>query len=145
MPDNSTQRLPVRNPFADWLGVQLQPGEHGHCHAVLDTGEQHMNPNGVVHGGAVYTLADTSMGTALMLTLPDGEYCATIEIKITYYAPAKPGRLACHAHVTHKTRRFAFLEAEVRQEQHVIARASGTFAISRPHRDHPGSGGEQRA
>ncbi|MBI5877509.1 MAG: PaaI family thioesterase [Chloroflexi bacterium] len=128
--------LPKFNPFADLLGLRFLPSEHGHCHATIDAGENLLNPNLVVHGGAVYTLADTSMGTALSRALPDGEHCATIEIKISYYAPAHAGRLDCDAHITHRTRRFAFLEAEVRQAQHIIARATGTFVIVRPHRDH---------
>ncbi len=126
----------MANPFADMLGLQFLPSEHGRCRSYMDAGEDLLNPNAVVHGGAVYTLADTSMGTALSRALPDGEHCATIEIKISYYAPARAGRLDCDAHITHRTRRFAFLESEVRQGPHIIARATGTFVIVRPHRDH---------
>lgn len=125
------------NPFADMLGLQFLPSEHGHCRSFVAAGDNLLNPNAVVHGGAVYTLADTSMGTALSRALPDGEHCATIEIKISYYAPARAGRLDCEAHITHRSRRFAFLESEVRQGAHIIARASGTFVIVRPHRDPP--------
>ena len=48
----------------------------------------------MVHGGVLYTLADTGMG-AFMETLPAGHYCATIEIKIAHFRPAKEGTVRC--------------------------------------------------
>ena len=57
----------------------------------LDVVPELLNPHGVLHGGAVYTMIDYSMGAATMAALPAGEVCATIEIKVSYLAGAARG------------------------------------------------------
>lgn len=125
------------NHFADLIGMQFARCERGHSRAYLEVEERLMNPNRVVHGGVIYTLADTSMGYALMSAIAADELCATIEIKISYYTPATAGQLVCDTKITHKTRRFAFLESEVKQGHHVVAKATGTFVISKARHEPP--------
>ena len=83
----------------------------------------------MVHGGVLYTLADTGMGGALMETLPAGHYCATIEIKIAYFRPAKEGTVRCVTELVHLGRRTASLESRLELGGKTLARAYGTFMI----------------
>ena len=40
----------------------------------------------------------------------------TIEIKTSFLAPARPGRLVCEGHVVHKDAAVAFAQATLRDE-----------------------------
>lgn len=93
-----------------------------------------MNPYGVLHGGVVYSLADTSMGGALAPELAEGELTATIEITIHYLAPVRAGTIRAETHVVQRGRRVATLESEVfnvspEGDRRLVAKALGSFAI----------------
>lgn len=93
---------------------------------------RHFNPQGVAHGGVLYALADTAMGAALYTSLDAGELCATIEIKISYFAPVREGQLRCEAKLVSRGKRVAHLAATLSHEGRDVAQASGSFAIFRP-------------
>jgi acyl-CoA thioesterase len=113
------------------VGLRRTLMEGGRAVFALELQGAHLNPNGIVHGGVVYTLADTAMGAALVSRLEPGERCATLEIKINYLAPAVAGRLSCEARVLDRTRRIGVIEAQVRDaEARLIAVATGSFYIT---------------
>ena len=121
--------MTLEHPFADLVGFSVTERTEKHCVTELALEEKHLNPNGVVHGGVLYTLADTGMGGALMAALPEGHYCATIEIKIAYFRPAKEGVVRCVTELVHLGRRTASLESRLELEGKTLARAYGTFMI----------------
>lgn len=88
-----------------------------------------LNPHGVLHGGAMYALADTGMGAAVYSRLSENESCATIEIKIVYLAPVTEGVVECESRVVQKGKRVAVLESDLRNGERLVAKALGTFAI----------------
>jgi acyl-CoA thioesterase len=126
--------MPVNNPFAQLVGFTLRLGRRGsgNCTAALDVRPELLNPNGVVHGGALFSMADTVMGAALYTTLEPGENCATIEIKIHFLQPAIKGKIRCRTRLVHRGRRIAVLEAHLSVGRLQIAQALGTFAIFAP-------------
>jgi uncharacterized protein (TIGR00369 family) len=63
----------------------------GRCAWGMEIKPPHMNPYGVVHGGLLYTLVDYATGGALTSTLEGGQRCTTLEIKMSYVAPATAG------------------------------------------------------
>jgi acyl-CoA thioesterase len=138
----------VKNPFAQLVGFTLRLGRRGSgsCTAALDVRPELLNPNGVVHGGALFAMADTVMGAALYTTLEPGENCATIEIKIHFLQPAIKGKIRCRTRLVHRGRRIAVLEAHLSVGRLQIAQALGTFAIFAP-RPAPAksAGGAKRA
>jgi len=89
----------------------------------------HFNSSGVVHGGVLFTLADTGMGAALYPSLQPTEGCATIEIKINYFRPVTEGELSCRSAVVHRGRSTANLESTLSVGGVVVGKANGTFAI----------------
>ena len=118
------------HPFADLLGFEITARGEGQCTSELAAGPTHLNPNGVVHGAALYALADTGMGGALSSLLDASQYCSTIEIKINYFRPAVVGRLRCETRVVHKGSRTSALESEIFDARgKLVARATGTFMI----------------
>ena len=117
------------HPFADLLGMQVDSKEDGQCTCSISFSERLLNPNNVVHGGVIYSLADNSMGGALTSILPEEERCATIEIKVTYLRPAGHSDLIGHSQVIKRGKRVAILESEIRSGEKLIAKATGSFAI----------------
>lgn len=117
--------------FANLVGLRPVQLDEGRAVFAVDLRPAHLNPNGVVHGGVVYTLADTAMGAALVSRLGPGERCATLEIKINYVAPAVAGVIECEARLVERTRRIGVLEARVSDgEGRLIAIATGSFYVT---------------
>jgi uncharacterized protein (TIGR00369 family) len=51
------------------------------------------NPEtGVIHGGAITTLMDTTCGISIVCVLPEFEICPTLDLRIDYMHPAEPGK-----------------------------------------------------
>lgn len=119
--------------LARTLGLRPISMGGGRARFALTVREDHMNPNGVVHGGVVYSLADTAMGAALFSALDPGQSCTTLEIKINYLAPVTQGDLAAEASVVARTKRTGVLEARVHGDGGaLVAVATGTFCIQSP-------------
>ena len=116
--------------FARALGFQMEERGDGHCPMAIDIeAERHFNPQGVAHGGVSYSLADTAMGGALTTRIPDGHWCATIEIKMNYHVGVRLGRLVCDATVLHVGKRVANIDARLYQGDILVGSANGNFAI----------------
>lgn len=120
------------HPFADLIGLVVDAHDANTSTCSIEVTDRLLNPHRVAHGGVLYSLADTGMGAALYPSLADGELCATIEIRIAYFKPVAAGRLVCHSVVTHRGRRTAHLESEIRNGEQLVAKASGSYAIFRP-------------
>ena len=61
---------------------------------VLETQPSSLNPLGIVHGGALATLADTVAGTAAYTT---GKTCVTLDCSMQYLAPGTGSQIHCLA------------------------------------------------
>lgn len=122
----------ARLPFVEHVGIEITEQSDGSSTCVLAVAPHHFNSSGVVHGGAVFTLADTGMGAALIPGLQEGERCATIEIKINYFKPVVAGVLTCSTEVVNRGKSVAHLESSVYSAGVLVARASGNFAIFKP-------------
>jgi acyl-CoA thioesterase len=116
--------------FAELLGMRPKSMGDGRARFELAVGSKHLNPIGVVHGGVIYSLADTAMGAALFSLLDGQEQCTTLEIKMSYLAPVTGGTIAAEAAVIQRTRRIGVLEAKVLGDgDRLVALATGTFYI----------------
>lgn len=117
------------HPFADLLGFSVVERGDGRCVVELELDDRHRNPHGIIHGGVLYSLADTSMGGALTSLLDSAEICTTIEIKIAYFRPATAGLLRARSEVINRGRKTASLETSLELGDRLLARAYGTFMI----------------
>ena len=64
--------------------------------------------------------------------VPEEIICATIGIKINYFKPVVKGRVTCDSEVVNQGKNVAHLEATMRVDGVMVARASGDFAIFKP-------------
>jgi acyl-CoA thioesterase len=69
------------------------------------------------------------MGAALYPLLDEDELCATVEIKIAYFAAIASGILVCKTKLIHKGKRIGVLESEIESNGRLIAKAIGTYSI----------------
>ena len=53
-----------RDKFIELIGIKIIEADEGYCKAELKVNDRHLNPLGTVHGGCLYTLADTVAGFA---------------------------------------------------------------------------------
>ncbi|MFX1295416.1 MAG: PaaI family thioesterase [Promethearchaeota archaeon] len=117
------------HPFGDLIGLNFTKFGTGYSQCVIEVNENLMNPHKGVHGGVIYTMADTGMGGALYFHLNSGELCATVEIKIVYFSVVKSGKLICDTNIIHKSKRIAILESVITNNGRLIAKALGTYSI----------------
>lgn len=129
MEEPAHQGSKEQNPFGELLGLKFQTMEGGKSECLLKVENRLKNPNGVVHGGVIYSMADTAMGGALFSTLSKNETCATIEMNVKYFRAVFEGDLTCRAQLIHRGRRIGYLESEVFKNEELIAKASATFSI----------------
>lgn len=115
--------------FSDLVGLEITERREGYSHGTMEVRDELKNPYGAVHGAALYAMADTGMGAALVAGLGDGERMATIEIKISYVRPVSDGTVTCETRVLNRGRSVAYLESEIESEGRLVARATGSFSI----------------
>jgi len=88
--------------------------------------------SGVIHGGVVTAMLDESCGMAVQLALDGSRAIATLDLRIDYQKPAKPGLdIKAHSVCYHVTRSIAFVRATAYQEteQDPIATAAACFMV----------------
>ena len=123
------------SPFRDLVGITFTKVEGGYSHCVVEVDKKLLNPAGIVHGGALYTLADSGMGAALFSFVDEGELFLTIETSVFYFKAVSSGTLTCEARVVHRGKRIAVMEAEIKNGEQLVAKAVGTFSIYKGKRD----------
>lgn len=61
--DNLSNHYGV-DKFASYIGIELLEVSQGHAKAKMEIQEHHLNGLGILHGGALFTLADFVFGIA---------------------------------------------------------------------------------
>jgi len=119
-------------PLGDLLGIVTERRGGGGSRLRLIVDPAWHNPNGVLHGGVIYTLIDYSMGAAVQPDLSEGEHCATIEVKVSYLTPVRDGTLWAETQVVKQGRTIAFTESKVWDHNaRLVATASGSMFVFR--------------
>ena len=127
-----TAEIQKQSAFVKLLGLSIEKLENVFCHSRLQIREEFLNKRKIVHGGVIYSMADISMGVAVYSTLKKDEETATVEIKINYLKPANKKVLECEARVIQRGKQIAVIEADVKSEENIIAKAIGTFLVMKP-------------
>ncbi len=122
--------------YRDLLGMKFVTVREGIGRVAISVDERLMHPQMIVHGGVIFTLADTAMSMALISVFPPGTSVSTIEAKVNYLLPVREGELLAEATITHQGRSIAVTEATVfnivNGERKAIAKVLGTFSIRVP-------------
>jgi uncharacterized protein (TIGR00369 family) len=115
--------------FLKHIGGEIIDFGDGYAQLGFEIQSYHMQHLGVVHGGAIATLADHTGWYAVISQLDNNFTSVTIEIKINYLKPARGDILTATAQVLNRTKRTAFVTIEIFAKDTLVAYATGTYAI----------------
>jgi uncharacterized protein (TIGR00369 family) len=116
------------------LGIDPESVSEGRAIFHMDVKAKHKQMHGVVHGGILAMLADTTAAIAAYSTVPKGTEIATVEMKINFLEPVPGGRLKADARVLRTGRNFVVTECEIYNERGVMAaKALLTFGATAGH------------
>ncbi len=119
-------------PFEDLLQLSIERCAQGEALLSMPFLLKFAQGGGVLHGGAITTLADTAVAMAIKSLLPEGTVFATTELATRFLAPVRSGRISALATVRGPQERTLFGEATVRDEAGMeVARFTSTFRIAR--------------
>ena len=118
------------SPFHRWAGITLLSVGRGQAEVAMDLGDHHFNPQGIVHGGVIAAVADTSIGLALRSILQPGLTHRTAQLNVHFLSKGEGTRILGHGRSRHLGQRMGYGEAEVSDEDgRLLARASATFIV----------------
>jgi acyl-CoA thioesterase len=87
---------------------------------------------GLLHGGALTTLADTAVAMAIKSQVPEGSRFGTIEMTTRFLAPVRRGMVEARARIVEWRGRDIVAEAEVFDDDgRQVARFTSCFRLSR--------------
>lgn len=116
------------------LGFELESVHHGRAIFALDVRPSHKQIHGVVHGGILAALADTTAAIAAYTVVPPGVEIATLELKINYLESVPGGTIKADARVLRTGRNFIVTECEIFNESgSLAAKALLTFSAAAGH------------
>ena len=121
--------------FFDMIGLKFTKLGDGQSQCKLEVNDKLFNPQKVLHGGVVYSMADTGMGAAMYSVMEKDDLCATIELKISYFKAVRSGELVCDTKIINQGKNVTFLESEIKNGDELVAKANGTFSVFVPGSD----------
>src|SRR5215469_14323632 len=127
------QRLKESNS-SELLGFDVESVHDGRAIFGMDVRPRHKQIHGVVHGGILAALADTTAAIAAYTVVPKGTELATLELKINYLEPVPGGRIKADARVLRRGRNFVVTECEIYNASgSMAAKALLTFSAAAGH------------
>jgi uncharacterized protein (TIGR00369 family) len=119
----------TQSAFSELIGCRLQRLEQGVAEVALSLEPHLRNRAGKLHGGAIFSLVDITMGLACSSSHGFDQQSATIDCKINYIRAVEDGEVLCTSRIVHAGRRTLVVEADVYQGERLVAKAQGTFAV----------------
>lgn len=112
------------------LGFRLVRRDENEVVVEGDPLPEHLNGGGIVHGGYLSALLDTTTGHAVHATVPNSVPAPHVQLTVQYVRAALAGStLVCTGRCISAGRRIASAEAEITQDGRVIARAISSHAV----------------
>jgi acyl-CoA thioesterase len=115
------------------LDIEALDLAHGYARVRMTAGEKLLQFQGMVHGGAVYSMADAAVAIATLTTCGPEEHAVTIEGKINYVAPVPAGgKVTAEARLVHRGRQTALGDVEVKGDDgRLVAKGLITYMVVR--------------
>jgi uncharacterized protein (TIGR00369 family) len=118
--------------FYRWAGVEVTDASPGMVEIAFEAGPQHLNLQGLVHGGILATLADTAMGLAVRTVLEAGRRHVTVQLGVEFLSAGRPGRIIARGRSIKIGAQLGFAEADVMNgDGRLLARAHSTLSVTK--------------
>jgi len=86
-------------PFEDLLQMQIDEAVSGRAVLRMPFTVKHSMGGGLMHGGALTSLADTAVAMAIKSVLNPGTHFATLDLQARFLAPVREGEVRAEAQV----------------------------------------------
>jgi 1,4-dihydroxy-2-naphthoyl-CoA hydrolase len=103
-------------PFAADLGIRLEEATPGRVVAVLPWADRLCTTGGLLHGGAIMTLADTAGALVAYLGLPEGASTATLTSTTQMFRPVLAGDVRAVAVALNRGRTAVTVQTTLRDQ-----------------------------
>jgi 1,4-dihydroxy-2-naphthoyl-CoA hydrolase len=101
-------------PFAVATGVEIDAAAAASVRGRLAWAPERCTTGGLLHGGAVMTLADSVGAVCAFLNLPAGASTSTIESKTNFFRGVRDGEIVATAQPLHVGRTTIVVQTDVR-------------------------------
>ncbi len=103
-------------PFEEYLGMSILEAKDGTAVLTMLFKVKLSQGKGLMHGGAVTSLADTAVAMAIKSVLPEDTHFGTVELGLKFLAPVRGGMVKAVARIAERDERTIRGEAEVFDE-----------------------------
>jgi uncharacterized protein (TIGR00369 family) len=108
-------------PYEEYLGMHIDETANGRAVLSMPFRAALCQGMGLMHGGAVVSLADTALAMAIKTILPEGTHFVTTDLSLKFHAPVRWGTVKAIASVTKNSDRDIEGEVEVVTEEGINA------------------------
>jgi len=109
-----TAQVHVAMPFGATLGLEVVAASQEAVHARLAWEERLCTAGGILHGGALMSLADAAGAYCAFLNLPEGAAgTATIESKTNFFRAVREGHVVATSRPLHRGRTTIVVETDL--------------------------------
>jgi 1,4-dihydroxy-2-naphthoyl-CoA hydrolase len=118
-------------PFAEVLGVEILAASPERVQGRIAWEERLCTTGGILHGGALMSLADAAGAYCAFLNLPDGSTgTATIESKTNFFRAVREGHVVATSRPLHRGRTTIVVETDMHDaDGKHVARVTQTQAV----------------
>ena len=128
--ERALRRAVESAPYYQLLQISLGQIDTGFARFRMPFRRELTQAYGVVHGGAIASLADTAVAFALMTLIHPGEKVTTAEFKINFFAAVTNGEMFGEARAVYEGKRLVVADMEVKSETgKLIAKGMATYVI----------------
>ncbi len=121
------------SPYYRLLGMEVLELGEGRSRLRIRVRQDHHNLYGILHGGVIASLLDSTCTIALASLLEVGETAVTVDQRINYISNISQGELYGEGRAIHRGRFTGVSQGEVRdQEGKLVAVGMATIFIIRP-------------
>jgi uncharacterized protein (TIGR00369 family) len=102
-------------PCAQTLGWELLSADEdtGDVRVQFEGRDAFCNPGGNIQGGFVAAMLDDTLGPTVLVKSKGTHYCATIDLRVSFLSPARPGLFVGEGRITKMGKTIAFLEGRL--------------------------------
>ena len=128
--EKALRRAVELSPYYQLLQITLEQIDTGFARFRMPFRKELTQAYGVVHGGAIATLADTAVAFAVMTLIQPGEKVTTAEFKINFFSAVTSGEMFGEGRAVYTGKRLVVADMEVKNENgKLLAKGIATYAI----------------